>query len=121
MKRIFWIGVGVTATVLVIRKTRELKAKYSPPAIVNRAMDDLGDRADDLGGRLSVAARGFGSDFREAMAVREAQLRAGILSEGQPDPDEVRRERAAAAARSEYPGRGTGLDVEEDDDLPYSF
>lgn len=124
MKRIFWIGVGVTATILVIRKGKQLQEKYSPPAIVNRAIDDLGERADDVGGRVMDAARGFGTDLREAMALREAQLRTAVLSEGQRDPDDVRRDRAAAAetaAAKEFPGRSGRLDEDEDDDLPYSF
>lgn len=121
MKRIFWIGVGVTATILVIRKGRQLREKYSPPAIVNRAIDDLGERADDVGGRVVDAARSFGADLRDAMALREAQLRAAVLSQGQPDPDDVRRERAATSAGQEFPGRSGRLDEDEDDDLPYSF
>ncbi len=118
MRRIFWVGVGVTATVLVIRKSKQLRTKYSPPAIVHRAMDDLGDRTEALSGRVVHAARCFVDDFREAVARRDAELRGALLSQDQRDPDEVRRERAAA---KEFPAAAGRALNDEDDDLPYSF
>ncbi len=119
MRRIFWVGVGVTATILVIRKSKQLRAKYSPPAIVHRAMDDLGERAEAVSGRVVLAARSFGEDFTEAKTRRDAQLRGALLSRGQQDPDDVRRQRAAAA--QEFPAAAERLLNDKDDDLPYSF
>lgn len=122
MRRIFWVGVGVTVTVLVIRKGQQLRARYSPPAIVDRTIEGLGERADDFGSRLVAAGRGFAGDFAAAMAQREEQLRAALLSDGQEQPDDVRARRAGR--HSEYAGGASRLDtVDEDDDgdLPYSF
>lgn len=145
MKRIFWMGVGVGVTIVVIRKARQLRERYSPPAIVHRAIDDIGTRAESLGTRLSAGAREFGPDLRAAMAAREAELRGALLSEGQTNPDVTRASRAArsvdkeeaeirarfavdsdsisraqaATAEREFPGRNTRVD--DEDGLPYSF
>ena len=119
MRRIFWMGVGVTVTVLVIRKGKQMRAKYSPPAIVHRALDDLEQRTDALGGRLVYAARGFTTDVKVAMTRREGELRGAVLSHGQQDPDDVRR--ARAAAKEAFPGDTGPFLTEDDDDLPYSF
>lgn len=124
MKRLFWIGVGVGATVLAIRKYRELAERYSPPAVVARAADGVQERAGDLGRRLRSGAEGFPGDFRAAMDLREEQLRAALLARGQATPEQTRARRAAGdfsagSPDPSFPGRGR--DREVDTDLPYSF
>lgn len=130
MRRLFWIGVGVTVTIVAVRKYRELKAHYSPPAVVERAAQGLGEKADDLRTRIGAGVHGFGGDLRAGMERREAQLREAILSEGQTRPEATRARRAAAAgshaagsqdARPRAWQERDAEDPSDDDDLPYSF
>lgn len=113
------MGVGVTVTVLVIRKSKQLRTKYSPPAIVHRVLDDVAERTDKVSGRAVLAARGFTADFTTAMTRRENELRGAMLSDGQRDPEDVRAERATK--KQEFPGAAGRFNDEDDDELPYSF
>ena len=45
IRRLFWVGVGVAATVVVIRKGRQVVARYTPEAVSERAaaaLDEAG-------------------------------------------------------------------------------
>ena len=77
IRRLFWVGVGVTVTVVVIRKGRQVVARYTPEAVSERAAAAV----DDAGVRLNRMARSFRTDFATARAEREAQLMASLRGE----------------------------------------
>jgi hypothetical protein len=86
MRRLFWVGVGVAVTVVVIRQGKKAIAQYAPEAVaqrVERAAQDAGRRAETFVGT-------FRSEFTAARARREAELTAALLADGQPDPQDVR-------------------------------
>jgi hypothetical protein len=115
IRRMFWVGVGVTITVVVIRRGKKVVAQYAPQAVVDRA-ERL---ANDAGRRAETFVGTFRSEFATARAAREAELTAALLAGGQPHPDDVRARRAQAPA-----GRhaAQAADVDSDEaELGYSF
>ncbi|HEV6952089.1 MAG TPA: hypothetical protein VKY86_02445 [Promicromonospora sp.] len=84
IRRLFWVGVGVTVTIVVIRKGRQVVERYTPASVSERAAAAV----DDAGARLTAAARGFSAEFSRARAEREAELMASLRGElpgGSPD------------------------------------
>ena len=77
IRRLFWVGVGVAVTVVVIRKGRQVVARYTPEAVSERAAAAV----DDAGTRLNQMARTFRSEFSMARAEREAELMASLRGE----------------------------------------
>ncbi|MCL1870742.1 MAG: hypothetical protein FWF90_10060 [Promicromonosporaceae bacterium] len=120
MRRLFWIGVGVTVTVVVYRQGRKVVRKYLPASIAERAEQT----ARDVGERAGTTAQEFRAIFTEARARREAELTAALLAEGQQDPETTRAARATGARR-EFPAGGPAAAVDDIDDdeaeLGYSF
>jgi hypothetical protein len=86
MRRLFWVGVGVTITVVVVIQGRRLVARYAPAALVDRT----NEQARVLGERFTAIVADFKSDFREARAEREHDLIGSLLAEGQGDLDTLR-------------------------------
>lgn len=121
MRRLFWIGVGVTVTVVVYRKGRKVVQHYLPASVAERAQH----AAHEAGERASGFVAEFRETFGEARARREAELTAALLAEGQPDPETTRAARATGARRGFPVGGPAGVvDHEVDDDeaeLGYSF
>lgn len=76
-RRLFWVGIGVVVTVVVIRKGRQVVARYTPEAVSERAAAAV----DDAGVRLNSMARTFRSEFTVARAEREAELMASLRGE----------------------------------------
>ena len=76
MRRLFWLAMGVTIGALVVRKMSKLAEKFTPKGMSNSIAQGLADLAESL--------RYFGTDVREAMAEREAELRenTGLLTAG---------------------------------------
>ncbi|GII99032.1 hypothetical protein CLV28_1673 [Sediminihabitans luteus] len=112
MRRLVWVGVGVGLTVVVVVQGRRLVARYAPEALVERAADSV----DAAGARGLEFVRVFRDEFSRARAAREVELRAALLAEGQPHPDEVR------AARRRAREQGPADDVPDDEELlGYSF
>ncbi|PFG43277.1 hypothetical protein ATJ88_1962 [Isoptericola jiangsuensis] len=119
IRRLFWVGVGVTVTVVVVTKGRRVVARYTPQAVA--------DRAEGLGRDVSQRSASFLATFRREFTVardaREAELVAALLAEGQAHPDDVR------AARDVHPKHAAGtpaVDPEaatraDEDELGYSF
>lgn len=70
MRRLFWVGVGVTAAVLATRWVREQRAKYGPSNLVDR----LGEGARDVGRLVAVSL----TEGRKAMTQKEAEIRASL-------------------------------------------
>ncbi|MFF2451261.1 hypothetical protein [Isoptericola sp. NPDC058082] len=134
MRRLFWVGVGVVVTVVVVQRGRKIVAQYAPEAVVDRAER----AAQDAGRRAETFVATFRREFSQARSAREAELTAALLAEGQPDPDDVRasglrpadlrggpgRARHAAATRDGQPGRYPDAEAEiaaDEADLGYSF
>jgi hypothetical protein len=69
MRRLFWLAMGVTIGVLVVRKLSAAAERMTPAGIGSSIAEGLRELADAIGD--------FGADVREAMAEREQELRAG--------------------------------------------
>jgi len=67
MRRLFWLGMGMTIGALLMRKVSKLAAKLTPGSIGQSVVTGLSD--------LAYSVRDFASDVREAMTEREAELR----------------------------------------------
>jgi Family of unknown function (DUF6167) len=63
MRRVFWIALGATAGVLVVRKLQKTARAYSPAGLADRA------------GGLGESVRYFADEVRAGMAEREIELR----------------------------------------------
>ncbi|MFC7877161.1 hypothetical protein [Isoptericola sp. NPDC057391] len=130
MRRLFWVGVGVVVTVVVVQRGRRIVAQYAPEAVVDRAER----AAQDAGRRAETFVATFRREFSQARSAREAELTAALLAEGQPDPDDVRasglrpadlrggpgRARHAASAPERRPDPEAEIAADEAD-LGYSF
>jgi hypothetical protein len=66
MKKIFWLGVGVTIGVVAARKIAAARGAIGPDGL-NRAV-----------GRMSDAVHDFADALRESMDEREADLRLAL-------------------------------------------
>jgi hypothetical protein len=95
MKRVFWIALGATAGVLVVRKLGKTARSYTPAG--------LADRAERLGASL----RYFADEVRAGMAEREIELRdalgideAGDASDVSPSASTDPTERSTRLRRS---------------------
>jgi hypothetical protein len=69
MRRLFWLAMGVTIGVLVVRKLSAAADRLTPQSIAGQLAEGLRDLADAIGD--------FGADVRAAASAREAELRAG--------------------------------------------
>lgn len=82
MRRLFWLAMGVTIGVLVVRKLSAAAERMTPAGIGGSIAEGLRDLADAIGD--------FGADVRAAMAERELELRAGTgLDAPLPTGDQV--------------------------------
>ncbi|MHB2023539.1 MAG: DUF6167 family protein [Mycobacteriales bacterium] len=70
MHRLFWVALGATAGVLVVRKLTRAANAWTPEGIA--------ERTSSLGARLSEAAGQFRATVSEAAAAREAELRGAL-------------------------------------------
>ena len=67
-RRLFYIALGATAGVLVVRKLSQTAQRLTPGSMV---------------GELSQAIRDFGAEVRAGMAEREEELRSVLYGEGE--------------------------------------
>ena len=86
MRRLFWLGLGAAAAVVVTRKLSATAEKYSPAALV--------DQAGSLPGKIGATLREIGTDILDGMAEREQELTSALLGEA-PAPSAGRTGRAA--------------------------
>lgn len=106
MRRLFWIGVGVAVTVVVLRQVSKVNdrvgevANAVSPAGIASSITSLADSVKSLGGQL-----------RESMAQNEDALRAALL----PDEETLARARETRAARR---SRGAFTDLDDNAVLP---
>jgi hypothetical protein len=69
MRRLFWLAMGVTIGVLVVRRLSRVAERMTPSGVVDSFGDALGD--------LAASLRDFAGDVRDAMSAREIELREG--------------------------------------------
>lgn len=65
-KRVFWVALGATAGVLVVRKASKTLRKFTPSGIA--------EGASGLPGAIGGAFQDFADDVRSAAAEREFEL-----------------------------------------------
>jgi hypothetical protein len=70
VRRLFWLALGATAGVLVVRKVSRTAQAYTPAGLAH-AVSGLGD-----------SVRHFADQVRQGMVEREAQLRDALGLEG---------------------------------------
>ena len=75
MRRLFWLAMGITIGVLIVRKLSNAAAKLTPSGMTATLSQSLSDLAESL--------RDFSHDVRSAMSEREAELRAGTGLDGE--------------------------------------
>jgi hypothetical protein len=69
-RRVFYIAMGATVGVLVVRRVSAAAEQWQP---------------DNLAHRLTVAVEDFLADVRESMAEREDELRTSLGLDGSHD------------------------------------
>jgi hypothetical protein len=88
MRRLFWVALGATAGVLIVRKIDQTVQAYTPEGM-GRSLAGVAD-----------ALRDAAQAVREGMAEREAELRLALgVDAGEIDP-------AAARELLEHPTAG---------------
>ena len=76
-RRLFYIALGATAGVLVVRKASQAAQRFTPAGVSQGVAGAIGGLGDAL--------RGFGEEVRLGMAQRELELREALgLDEGAP-------------------------------------
>jgi hypothetical protein len=79
VRRIFWVALGATAGVLVVRKLTKTAQSYTPEGMA-RGLAGLGE-----------GLREMAQVVREAMEERDAELRLALgVDEGVIDPEQAR-------------------------------
>ena len=79
LRRLFWIALGATVGILVVRKVSQAAQSYTPEGI-----------SRSLGG-LAEAVRDAADVVREGMAEREQELRVALgVDAGELDRDQAR-------------------------------
>ena len=66
MRRLFWVALGATVGILVVRRVSRAAQSYTPEGVA-RSLSGIGDGLRDLPATV-----------REGMAAREAELRAAL-------------------------------------------
>lgn len=76
MRRLFWIALGATAGVLVVRKITQAAESFTPDGAADRIAGGVHNLAD--------AVRDFADEVKVGMAERDTQLRQalGITGDG---------------------------------------
>ena len=85
MRRLFWLALGATLGVLIVRKLSKAAEKLTPQGVAQSFAAGLNE--------LAIALRDFAADVRDAMSAQEAALReaagldaAGSTAIGSPAP-----------------------------------
>jgi hypothetical protein len=98
MRRLFWLAMGVTIGILVVRKLSAAAERMTPAGIMGSVAEGLRDLADAIGD--------FGADVRAAAAEREVALRAGTgLDAPLPTRDQAALPLPGRHAADHRPGR----------------
>lgn len=77
-RRLFYIALGATAGVLIVRKVSQTAQRFTPSGVSQGVVGALGGLGD--------AIRGFGEEVRLGMAEREYELREALgIDEAEAD------------------------------------
>ncbi|MBK5249832.1 MAG: hypothetical protein JJE50_10470 [Actinomycetales bacterium] len=115
MRRLFWVGIGVAATVVVLRQVAKVNDRVSTVA---RAVSPVG--IGESISRLATNVKGLGEQLRTSMAENEAALTAALL----PSEEERSRATQVRAKRARDRERAAGerpLVQDPDDEDTYEF
>jgi hypothetical protein len=122
VRRLFWVGVGVALTVVVLRKGRAVAEEYLP-----QGTTELVDGVT----RLSAAVRTARAEFSAGMAEREDELRRELVGDADLDALRAERPQRTAALREAFdsrtgrtrkvPSDWAGPTEDPDDDDGYTF
>lgn len=74
MRRLFWIALGATAGVLVVRRASQLVHRFTPSG--------MAEGVSEAGGRAQGALADFGASVSMHAADREAELRTALGLDG---------------------------------------
>lgn len=98
MKRLFWIAVGASAGVLVVRRVTRAADSVSPRGLA-AALGSLGD-----------GVRVFADEVRAGMDEREAELRGALGLDGGAEvpPGQVSQSATGGTVHPSRPGDGPG-------------
>ena len=90
MRRLFWVALGATVGVLLVRKVAKTAQAYSPSGLAEGLSGGLSDLGEGL--------REMAEAVREGMAARETELRyaLGIDTGTLPDGREMSADQARA-------------------------
>jgi hypothetical protein len=77
VRRLFWLALGATTAVLIMRKLSRAAEKLTPQGIAGSIGTGLSDLAESIGS--------FAADVRDAMQSREAELRDAAGLDSDPD------------------------------------
>ena len=75
--RLFYVALGATAGVLIVRKLTAAAGKLTPAGVQSGLVGAIGN--------LGSAIRDFGSEVRAGMSEREAELRTDLGLDGRHD------------------------------------
>jgi hypothetical protein len=76
-RRMFYLALGATVGVLVVRKASQAARRFTPAGVQSSVTGAFGGLGDSL--------RDFGASIREGMAEREDQLRTELGLDGSHD------------------------------------
>jgi len=74
MRRLFWVALGATVGILVMRKLTRTARALTPAGLAESVSQSAADIADSI--------REFATDVRTAMAEREQELMAALTDDG---------------------------------------
>jgi Family of unknown function (DUF6167) len=78
VRRLFWVGLGATAGILVARRLTRAASRLTPDGAAGQVSGALG--------RLTQAVREFADDVRVGMAERDDELREALGIDGNGGP-----------------------------------
>jgi hypothetical protein len=76
-RRMFYIALGATVGILVVRRASQAAARFTPAGVQTSVSGAFGG--------LGEAIRDFGADIRAGMAEREDELRVELGLDGRHD------------------------------------
>jgi hypothetical protein len=78
MRRVFWVALGATAGILIVRKLASTVRAFSPPAMAGQVTQGISGVGESI--------REFAAEIKGAMAEREEELRAALAEDGMSLP-----------------------------------
>jgi hypothetical protein len=106
VRRLFWLGLGATAGVLVVRRLARTAAAFTPRG--------LGDSVAELGTTIRV----FAEEVRAGMVERELELREAL---GLDDVDDATPDASAAASPARTRERDRATAARREDLIQHPF